>query len=141
MGRIYSLAEKTVVWLGKENYQLALGLKAILCLHLIGDTDSSSRNIEVERKLFSSPFYVPEIFWLLQNPYFTRVWIVQEIALSPNLEIRFGQHCVPFGTLALPSTQKWLAGVGNRSARMLLNILAIRCHVFKNYAETLGNPR
>lgn len=38
--------------------------------------------------------------WILTNPYWTRIWILQEVALAKSPKVLYGDHWVPFRVFA-----------------------------------------
>ena len=140
MGKIYTQAQKTVVWLGKETYTSFLGFKAIrfLCPITLYTLDPQGQPPPQEQALQKPSgffqvqvwawrliLYTGALIWLLRNPYFTRVWIIQEIALSQDLEFQLGPECVSMKQLA--SAAATLTGdVGRKNSQTLSHILAIR---------------
>ena len=134
MGKIYQMASKTIVWLGPKNYQSVLGLQGFrTLLHRVNSLDSKPINlfwksVEHWQWLLS----VSAFLRLLRNPYFTRVWIVQEIALSQEIEVWCGDGCIPLHTFAAVAGAATAGDIGSRQARNFLKILGVRCHVFSD---------
>jgi hypothetical protein len=139
MGRIYTLAEKTIVWLGQETYVSAQGFKAARFLAGIMRRNylpSNTSNQEAPRQplgplqsfidSYRYLWHVGAFILLLRNPYFARIWIVQEIGLSLNLEIRGGEECVSLSDFALAATAAAFSAIGSKNSLNLTNILAVR---------------
>jgi hypothetical protein len=144
MGKIYTRAEKTLVWLGQENYTSSWGFKAIRFLSTIMlDALNSQHNIKEEAQqeqpqqepsdFFQSQatnwkfvWYSCAIIWLLQNPYFTRVWIIQEIALSQDIDFQLGSECVPMKQFEAAVATISTTDFGTKNTRTLSHISAIR---------------
>lgn len=86
MNRIYSLAKSVVVWLGQ------------------GRGPSGALNYTVQ--CISSPTFLPIfpdetmtkcLLRLFNDPYWSRIWIIQEIMLAKNVTIRCGEEQAEWG--------------------------------------------
>jgi hypothetical protein len=139
MGKIYTRAERTVVWLGEETYTSSLGFKAIrflspIVLHRLNPQhETQGQALQKPSGFFRSQafcwrliFYTGAFIWLLQNPYFARVWIIQEIALSQDLEFQLGPECVSMRQFESAAATLSTIDFGNKTSRTLSHILAIR---------------
>jgi hypothetical protein len=139
MGKIYTQAQQTIVWLGQETYASSLGFKAIraLCpimLRRLEDPHKlQDRALQEPSGFFQSQTYhwrsilhTSALLQLLQNPYFTRVWIIQEIALSQDIEFQLGPESVSMKQLEAAAATLSTIDFGTRSSRTLSHILAIR---------------
>jgi hypothetical protein len=74
-------------------------------------------------------WYSGALIQLLQNPYFRRVWIIQEIALSQDLEFHIGSDYVSMKELAAAAATLSTIDFGSKNSRTLSYILAIRSRV------------
>jgi hypothetical protein len=89
MPTIYANAQRTVVWLGREDLQDRITLQALHFCESILQLQISNRAHEVntiQQHLFGNRIYqdFPQSFQLLvDSPWFRRVWIIQEFCLSP----------------------------------------------------------
>lgn len=106
MKQIYQQARKTVVWLGPENADTARAFELIPYLMVVF-TDAFQgmpRPISYDHNVLRHPA-IPRVYQkmqlfesfmqLEQRPYFTRVWIIQELAVSQNKVVLFwGEHSV-----------------------------------------------
>jgi hypothetical protein len=159
MGKIYTQAQQTIVWLGQETYASSLGFKAIraLCPIMLRSLNSPCKLQEqtlqeqtlqeqtlqeqiLQEQTLQNPsgFFQSEIYhwrfilhtWaliqLLQNPYFTRIWIIQEIALSQDIEFQLGPECVSMEQFEAAAATLSTIDFGTRNSRTLTYILAIR---------------
>jgi hypothetical protein len=63
---------------------------------------------------------------LLRHPYFTRVWIIQEIALSPELDIACGRELLSFAEFTLAVFGILASKLGGKNAAHLSHIMTIR---------------
>jgi hypothetical protein len=107
MARIYSSALSTLVWLDHEcemaHEQLSVCFSewdrhlenvygATLVMESIFDANSDLPESArcAARELFAS-------LWVyLQQPYFSRLWVYQEVLLSPRVYLLVGQHTIPW---------------------------------------------
>lgn len=108
MGRIFSLASRVVIWLGREEDSSSAALEL---LHQL------ARNVEVDWRSFTMrpssqnedphladfrtnlPYKSGEldrVSALLKRPYFERTWIRQEIVLAAQAMVQCGQHTLPW---------------------------------------------
>lgn len=114
MKQIYAQALQVIVWLGNDNGQGQLAIKMIkkaayhaymsanrlfLDIDFEGIVDLGGQQDEVnyisqQRHSSSSllqKFYFrtdrrwKSLFWFYMNPWFSRIWVVQEVAFSPTL--------------------------------------------------------
>ncbi|KAK4956210.1 hypothetical protein LTR10_005731 [Elasticomyces elasticus] len=75
MGELYGLAEAVWIWLGNDEEQLA-GL-AFRTLTTVAATKSRSW-----KKALSDSEQLDSLQWLFNRPWFSRLWIVQELAMA-----------------------------------------------------------
>ncbi|KAK3075304.1 hypothetical protein LTR53_001505 [Teratosphaeriaceae sp. CCFEE 6253] len=98
MGQIYSTAQQVVAWLGPGTATSARFMRYIAQLPYVAT---------IVEECFdpASPWQL-DALKLLRNPYFKRVWIIQEIAKGHNVEVWWGSEAVPIDCLlALARTQ------------------------------------
>jgi hypothetical protein len=96
MNRIYATAERTIVWLGPVANESDMILK------------------KLEEGIVSIQYILPLLYGtylLMTRPWWSRVWVLQEVALSKSVVIHCGTHSLPFDTFAerincLPDPQK-----------------------------------
>jgi len=90
MRQIYERATRVIVWLGESPYAWG-ALVYVLILH-------SKLNFyklgDAERKsilgIGTKSVFWPALFDLLNHPYWSRVWIIQEIAVARTVHIYYG---------------------------------------------------
>ena len=101
MNTIYRKADKALVWLGlalKPEWQELIPRAIELLPLLVEEYAQHQRwsldtNVIVDRKLSHLGRDVWEaIMHLLRNPYFRRLWIVQEVALAKRITFLCGDH-------------------------------------------------
>ena len=94
MGMIYSLAREVQVWLGPSNEETPTVVHLIEKLNRLAQKSSESLKLPLEQlfdldsnkweqvnDLEVGPEWVPFLRFL-ENPWFSRVWIIQEVALA-----------------------------------------------------------
>lgn len=101
MNKVYRKADKVLVWLGlalKPEWQELIP-RAIELMPLLVEENarhqrwSLETSLVVDRKLSYLGRDVWEaIMHVLRNPYFQRVWIVQEVALAKEITFLCGDH-------------------------------------------------
>lgn len=114
MGRIYSQAREVVAWLGDAHSGIGTGIKLLRVLGELEDEEPGSNNQHNQtefRRLFQelaedisvdsleNLFDFRNVAWqgaisLVQRPWFSRLWVVQEVALSRDLEILCGRYTI-----------------------------------------------
>lgn len=88
MGEIYSHARCTWIWLGRWNDRLSQGLDCIrradqyFDLSIISQEELGTHRENLSESVKNSNWKPLEP--LCHNPWFTRIWIVQEVALSTH---------------------------------------------------------
>lgn len=124
MGEIYRCSKRTIIWLGDGGFLyreafLACSMMASRCR---GQIDPTSPSILLPSNIWGIlwPFL---ILILLRRSYFTRVWIIQEVALSHDIEIACGQHRIRWREFALGAGTVLFSNICSKSARGLGNIL------------------
>jgi hypothetical protein len=63
---------------------------------------------------------------LLRRPYFTRVWIIQETALSPTLDLACGDDIISFKDFSLAAIDMIVSQLGGRKAAHLAHLMTAR---------------
>ena len=120
MGEIYRRARRTVVWLGDAGFWTRAAFDE--CLR-IAAPDEAPRS---RWRALSDPFAPFLVLLLLRRSYFTRIWIVQEIALSHDLEIACGDSRLPWRHFVTAVSANLLTGAGSSGTRAMGNILVAR---------------
>jgi len=95
MPQIYTNAYCVIMWLGKEERNTEIGFK------MIRDAPSDSM-VELVRNGIENPDQWESLQRLLARPYWSRVWIIQEVLLSRDSGILCcGPFRMPWGRFAL----------------------------------------
>lgn len=117
MGKIYSEAQQTLVWLGEESDEVSRGafdfasrLDSFLSNNLHGYRDRQSEfsrlpiPSEVASRLRTT--WIPELYErlgpLFNKPWFGRLWVVQEVILARHVELILGRYSCLFTTIRKP---------------------------------------
>ncbi|KAI1493193.1 hypothetical protein F5X96DRAFT_622643 [Biscogniauxia mediterranea] len=95
MGRIYAAAEEVVIWLGHDRQgEGALRLLRDWCAAGHLDKDGASRHGDSHDASYDR---VKEgVFDILLLPYWSRVWIVQEVVLARKARVQYGNVALGF---------------------------------------------
>lgn len=130
MKEIYSQSAQTVTWLGDGNFFSRQGFKVTSILAgiiLRRTTPQSPSTSWLKRRveLFLYPVYILVFMNLLRRPYFTRIWIVQEVALSRSLVVACGDDTISFSDFALVAGIVSFLSKG-KNVQNLSNILMVR---------------
>lgn len=130
MREIYSQSAQTVTWLGDGSFFSRQGFKVTSILAdamLRRTTPQPPSTLWLQRsvELFLYPVYILVFMILLRRLYFTRIWIVQEVALSRSLVVACGDDTISFSDLAVVAgiVSFWSEG---KKVRNLSNILMVR---------------
>ena len=114
MREIYMYSAKTIAWLGPDDDQTEMAFESIgrLSEILVGLNDSgvdfarpaNSTELAGKYGLSATPSYLSDkrlsaLVRLIQNQYFNRIWIVQEIAVSRVPMLRQGKFEKPFESM------------------------------------------
>jgi len=111
MRHIYRKAKWAVIWLGKEYDQSTMGLEFARKIYTACTSKATQERVKWYQLFTCSEISAVFCFgqkWvaffkLIDRPWFTRAWIVQEVAVSPQAWIVCGEKsirvCVFFGPL------------------------------------------
>ena len=106
MRDIYASSKRAVLWLGEKDSDGSSerGLELVFRVHIVLNFDKTHN---VKRDLFqqsAGPSELPpptsrlwwDLFALLNRSWFSRAWIVQELAVSPDPLVLCGYHQLPW---------------------------------------------
>jgi hypothetical protein len=105
MRDIHSKARKVIVWPGDEpdsGMAIATVQRVLAGLLMFQAPEEETRDFfadEWDRRAWRA------MTKLLENPYFTRMWVIQEVVRGANVEIHHGGHALPWDDLALAALQ------------------------------------
>jgi hypothetical protein len=88
MGDIYRGAERVLVWLGKATHATLLVRTIFPQIRLMAKHDAEGRKVK-PRRLYGVT--IAAITELMNHPYWTRTWIIQEIAMGKSVKFRYGR--------------------------------------------------
>jgi Heterokaryon incompatibility protein (HET) len=111
MREIYQQGQRTWVWLGKADKRTDEAMSLLLTLSNVKDKQTQKGDERIyfqlspqERKeldlpppIFSSDY--KSLSLLLSRAWFTRVWVIQELALSREAIVQCGPHSMPWQDL------------------------------------------
>lgn len=103
IGTIYKLAEKVIAWLGNnpEAYDKAFQLMAHLEKTAPTRKKPHPRPMRaIEMGKYLDPEYRQSLLEFFENPYWTRVWIIQEIAFGDTVELACGSRRFSLGQVS-----------------------------------------
>ncbi|KAF4447811.1 HET-6OR heterokaryon incompatibility protein (het-6OR allele) [Fusarium austroafricanum] len=144
MGDIYRQSARTIAWLGKGTILSHLAFTSCRALaderrRTLEQPDEAAAHTNSETATTHSflqrliEIVRPERLWrlgtmmhLLRRPYFTRVWIIQEIALSPILDLACGNDMIPFVDFSLAAIDMLASQLGGRKAAHLARLMTAR---------------
>ena len=110
MDDIYRDAEEVLIWLGEASEDSDLAMKMIPRWPVLKVQPIQNMEIVTGVQIGSdqdealSMAASDAIKNLLTRPYWTRVWIQQEVALARTVHVQCGQLCVPFDSFVQAST-------------------------------------
>ena len=96
MRDIYKKSSQTLVWLGEESEKMRTGFTVIERLQ-IAQREGLCQNKWLVAPLLSSG--LPQFLSIFDHPYFSRVWIVQEVAVSPVTIVCCGTQTISWNNL------------------------------------------
>ncbi|KAF5697442.1 het-6OR heterokaryon incompatibility (het-6OR allele), partial [Fusarium mundagurra] len=144
MGDIYRQAARTIAWLGKGTILSHLAFESCRALaeerrRTLTQSDEAAVHTKGEmattRSLLQHLIEIVRLgrLWrlgtmmiLLRRPYFSRVWIIQEIALSPLLDLACGDEMIPFVDFSRAAIDMLASQLGGRKAAHLAHLMAVR---------------
>jgi hypothetical protein len=97
MGKIYTRAERVIAWLGEETFDSGMALDFIPYLTKVAKFDTESiwlfylGNCDFLRQMMS-------LVHLFSRPWWQRMWIIQEVALAPDVLVVCGSRRIPWST-------------------------------------------
>jgi hypothetical protein len=108
MGRIYGRADTVTVWLGSEGKCIR---SAIQALRECGNTLRDMDNLTPTENLQRSVALLPALIDISNQPYWERLWIIQEITIgAPCMALFLERVRVPWDYVALLATFYEMAG-------------------------------
>jgi hypothetical protein len=101
MKEIYSRASRVVVWLGplKESKDAYLAVELLVTLDGIRSLFNLNGDLYGDLVIKGNPGWYPMVR-LFNNPWFSRVWVVQEVAVARTVHVMYGNTCFEWDFLA-----------------------------------------
>jgi Heterokaryon incompatibility protein (HET) len=101
MKEIYSRASRVVVWLGplKESKDAYLAVELLVTLDGIRSLFTLSDDLYRNLIIKGNPGWYPMVR-LFKHPWFSRVWVVQEVAVARTVHVMYGNTCFEWDFLA-----------------------------------------
>ena len=125
MRDIYKRARSVVLWIGREDKD---GAKAIQLITTLSAAFAKDFSIRLARCLRDGECSIPPGSWaaleaLMQRPYWTRVWILQEVAMgNRSTPVLCGNHLVTWG-----ETYDALYHFSSRHVDLVFSCIAKEC--------------
>ncbi|KAH6674676.1 heterokaryon incompatibility protein-domain-containing protein [Halenospora varia] len=140
MGAIYRKAATTIAWIGEESSTSGLAFdlienfwqrkRELLPKSIFNKKDSTTLNTLLVARLSDEGKAVSAFLILLRQPYWRRIWIIQELALSQTVDIVCGSFQVKWlkfqNTLQLLKQLYWQQVESHNGFSHLLNIQNFR---------------
>lgn len=142
MGSVYENARQLHVWLGTDEFGISHDLfdTIRMCIHHLHAYKDPSKVPYITSDFNESPDRGRNSTTLLSLPWFTRVWVVQEVALSKHAQLHWGNATLDFADLIElaclydgSSKISNLLGGYNLTLRFLKTLF--RC-VYRTYGKT-----
>ncbi|KAF7886341.1 hypothetical protein EAF00_010444 [Botryotinia globosa] len=86
MAKIYSSANRVIVWLGEEIEEVKGALEGIQ----LAVDEEYTENSEIRREMLKPK----KLIKLLHNPWFQRIWVLQEVAAARHIIIMCGSKTI-----------------------------------------------
>lgn len=134
MREIYQHGSQTLVWLGPDSLVLTRGFSVITRmlkgLKFYEEKNGLETSQHVDRLPSVHTYNRPPLLAIFELPYFTRIWVIQEVAVSSSVTVFCGHNSISWDDLV--AAEKWSNTVGAevyddmRSLTLFRNISAAR---------------
>ncbi|PQE15314.1 Heterokaryon incompatibility protein [Rutstroemia sp. NJR-2017a BVV2] len=113
MREVYQQASWVIVWLGSApDARQAMWFISLL-FHKINTYDNSDEELKKILNIGSNSPGWPAFLNFLNHPYWTRVWIIQEVAVATNLYISYGGESLSWDYLTSVIRGLYREGMGS----------------------------
>ncbi|KAF2838109.1 hypothetical protein M501DRAFT_1004951 [Patellaria atrata CBS 101060] len=137
MGAIYSQADKVLIWLGPRHPKLEEALKVLRKLDSffkrnIRDYSSDPSTYFKRRARLNSLPPIPrkymkeleeldcdKLAWLLNLPWFSRIWTTQEYIRAQNADFVCGDIVIPFNKILVPVSEFYTQVIASPIGKMI----------------------
>jgi hypothetical protein len=122
MRRIYQQASRTIVWIGNGPTTDIIGAFRLVCALAQKSGESGNKEPEffwhqngkvvadaqqpMENILPVDPRWI-SLLRLFRQPWFRRLWVIQEVALARTVEMKWGAATIDFTYVGLAAKQIW----------------------------------
>ncbi|CZR55616.1 uncharacterized protein PAC_05504 [Phialocephala subalpina] len=120
MGSVYTLAQHTIIFLGPSNSEADFVIQ-----YIAAQRDSKSQTPSSDNSALSNDLEAALNTNILSHPWFTRVWVLQELVLSRDPWIQYGKARVRwdlFSRFALSGSAGALTDPGASSAAGMIQL-------------------
>lgn len=140
MRTIYSKAERTLAWLGEDDGTVAASIASVNAIlkHVRSEASHQQLHTSNDDESLSSTLNAQALHRLFSRPWFTRVWVQQEVVLARHAICVIGSHQIEWKDLA--QAGQWIA-LRSRGPNFLVHppglwVLEILSHLRKPGTET-----
>ncbi|ETS82824.1 hypothetical protein PFICI_04700 [Pestalotiopsis fici W106-1] len=138
MGKVYQWAKRVIIWLGPGNDATWATLATAQALSFLSGKRSSEATANVETGTLSNKYYA-ELIDMMQNPWFVRVWTIQEMALARRRVVRRGDsewswlsfQMMQHGIMTSIGLQNWEVLERSELTQLMFTILPSRWLTFR----------
>ena len=120
MGRIYSQTQKLIVWLGPEDTFTRPALQIIFKMQGISQLQARAcrtMSDEDSCKALGLPPITSSTWWsvfaFFHRSWFRRVWVIQELAFAPQIQVQCGLLTFSWGILSKAASILYESRLGN----------------------------
>lgn len=110
MRNIYKKASRALIWLGQDTPEIFRGLSIVPILMRAYKERWTYRDCVSKWEIVSN---LSSLWALMDNPYFTRIWVVQEVATSTDRLVVCGKLTVSWRDLSVALGYSRETGVGH----------------------------
>ncbi|RDW60748.1 hypothetical protein BP6252_12131 [Coleophoma cylindrospora] len=107
MKQIYSQAAETTIWLGDETPSSSLAMQHLIAASASADPEAWFIT-RLQQDFESQTLEWKAIIQLFRMDYWSRVWIIQETAVSRRLSVSCGRHSISWD-LAVAAQNAWVS--------------------------------
>ena len=99
MRQIYSRASEVFCWVSeKSDPMLGKAVEYLLDLAKYSEPEMSSKQLEIDTSVIET--YWNSLIEIFREPYWRRVWVIQEVAVASRATVSFGNHTLDWDYVA-----------------------------------------
>ncbi|KAF2191691.1 HET-domain-containing protein [Zopfia rhizophila CBS 207.26] len=143
MGKIYTGAERVIVWLDEETFDSGMAIDFIPHLTVVARVDVET----VWLSLLSQDEFLRQmssLIHLFSRPWWKRTWVIQEVALAKDVVVLCGSRHIPWSTIHF-FIMAWMdikyAPHHWRSSRLQTTALRTLGMLISGFSEALARQR